>query len=145
MLQTLLKSGPTNELEAFTRESLALFPNHLAFVTSLAHLQLQRKELAAATATLERIDSTQSNEPAYLSLLAASYQQQKRFQQAASIYQKLTLIQPEKAENWLGLGICAENLHQRQTAIQAYQQALEKKTLNSDVVDYINQRLTVLN
>ncbi len=145
MLQTLLKSAPTHELEKFIHESLALFPNHLAFVTSLARLQLQRQELAAATATLEHIDSNQSNEPAFLSLLAASYQQQKRFQNAANIYQKLTQIQPEKAENWLGLGICAENIHQRQIAIQAYRQALAKKTLNTDVVDYINQRLTVLN
>ena len=145
LLQTLLKTGPGNELEQFLRDSLMLFPNHLAFITSLAQLQMQHKAYAAASATLEGIDSNQTNEPAYLALLAASYQQQKNFHNAAPIYQRLTQIQPEKAENWLGLAICAENLQQRQTAIQAYRQALAKNTLNGEVVNYINQRLSALN
>jgi len=145
LLETLLKTGPGNELEEFLHDSLMLFPNHLAFVTSQAQLQMQHKNYAAASATLERIDSSQTNEPVYLALLAASYQQQKRFQNAAPIYQRLTQLQPEKAENWLGLGICAENLQQRQTAIRAYQQALAKNTLNGEVVSYINQRLSALN
>lgn len=145
LLQTLLKSNAQAELELFLQESLQLFPNHLAFITTQAHRQIQRKQFSAAIATLERVDSRQINEPTYLSLLAAAYQQQQHYQQAAAIYQKLIIIQPDKAEHWLGLGICAENLHHNQTAIMAYQQALHKNTLNSPVVDYIKQRLTSLN
>jgi tetratricopeptide (TPR) repeat protein len=142
LLQTLLKSGSGSEVESFLQESLRLFPNHLAFITSLAQLQLQRKDFAAATATLERVESS---EPAYLSLLAAGYQQQKRYHNAAEIYQRLTQMQPDKAEYWLGLAISADNLHRRQDAVPAYRQALDKNTLNSEVVDYIKQRLSVLN
>lgn len=142
LLQTLLKSGSGSEVEGFLQESLRLFPNHLAFITSLAQLQIQRKEFAAATATLERVES---GEPAYLSLLAAGYQQQKRYLESAEIYQRLTQIQPDKAEYWLGLAIGSDNLHRRQDAVEAYRQALEKNTLNSDVVDYIKQRLSALN
>ena len=145
LLQTLLKSNSPAELDIFLQESLHLFPNHLAFITTQAHSQIQRKQIAAAIATLERVDSSQINEPTYLSLLAAAYQQQQQYQKAAAIYQKLTYIQPNKAEHWLGQGICAENLHHNQTASMAYQQALNKNTLNSPVVDYIKQRLTSLN
>lgn len=145
LLQTLLKSNAAAELDIFLQESLQLFPNHLAFITTQAHRQIQRKQIAAAIATLERVDSSQINEPIYLSLLAASYRQQQQYQKAAAIYQKLTVIQPDKAEHWLGLGVCAENLHYNQTAIMAYRQALNINTLNSQVVDYIKQRLTSLN
>lgn len=144
LLQTLLKSNAQAELDMFLQESLQLFPNHLAFITSQAHRQIQRKQFSAAIATLERVDSSQIKEPIYLSLLAASYQQQQQYQQAVTIYQKLTIIQPDKAEHWLGLGLCEEHLHHNQTAIMAYQQALNKNTLNSPVVDYIKQRLISL-
>jgi MSHA biogenesis protein MshN len=145
LLQTLLKSNSSAELDIFLQESLQLFPNHLAFITTQAHSQIQRKQIAAAIATLERVDSSQINEPTYLSLLAAAFQQLQQYQKAAAIYQKLTQIQPDKAEHWLGLGICAENLHHNQTAIMSYRQALNINTLNSQVVDYIKQRLTSLN
>lgn len=141
LLKTLLKTGNTAELESFLRECLILFPNHPVFLSSQAQLQLQRKDYAAASATLERIDSS---DPGYLRLLAGSYQQQKRHHDAAELYQRLTQLQPEKAENWLGLAISAESLQQRQMARQAYRQALDKNTLNDEVVDYIRQRLSVL-
>lgn len=141
LLSVLTKSGNGNELTEFLTESLQRFPNHPAFIASLAQLQIQRKEFATASGTLERIHS---NDPAYLTLQAGSYQQQKRYREAGEIYQRLTTSQPDKAEHWLGMAICADNLAQKTTALQAYQQALEKNTLNAEVVDYINQRLSAL-
>lgn len=144
MLDVLLKTASAAELESFLRDSLLLFPKHLAFVTSYARLQLQQKNVAAAITTLERVGADASREPAYLSLLASSYQQQQRFHEAAPLYQSLTQLQPEKAEYWLGLAICADNLQQPYTAIQAYQQALGQKTLKAEVSLYIQQRLDAL-
>lgn len=145
LLGLMLKTSPPAELENFLNESLLLFPKHLAFVTSLARLQLQQKRLAAATQTLLRAETAGENEPAYLSLLASTYQQQNRFQEAAPLYQTLTQLQPERAEHWLGLGICADNLQQPATALQAYQKALELRSLNGEVILYIQQRLEALN
>ena len=145
LLGLMLKTSPPEELENFLHESLLLFPKHLAFVTSLARLQLQQKKLAAATQTLLRAETAGSNEPAYLSLLASSYQQQNRFQEAESLYQTLIQLQPEKAEHWLGLGICADNLQQPATALQAYQKALDQRSLSGEVILYIQQRLEALN
>lgn len=144
LLRILVKERSNLELKQFLDESLDWFPDNLGFITTLAHYHLQQKNFADAIATLERVDSFRIDETHYLALLAASYQQQQQFAQALPVYQKLTQLQPEKAENWLGLGICADKLQQNQSALKAYQEALAKNTLNSAVVDYINQRLSAL-
>ncbi|MCQ8117766.1 tetratricopeptide repeat protein [Methylomonas rosea] len=145
-LQILLKV-PANpeEIADFVQESLQLFPDNLLFVKTQAHLYVQQKNFVAAINTLEQINPDSVDDTNYLSLLAASYQQQQRFLPAEHIYQRLTQQQPEKAEHWLGLAICQDKLNQTQEAAQAYQQALDKNTLNADVVNYIKQRLSALN
>jgi Flp pilus assembly protein TadD len=145
-LQTLLKAHANpEEIADFVQDSLQLFPDNLLFVKTQAHLYAQQKNFAAATNTLEQINPDSVDDTTYLSLLAAGYQQQQRFPPAERIYQRLTQQQPEKAEHWLGLAICQDKLNQTQAAAQAYQQALDKNTLNADVVNYIKQRLSALN
>lgn len=144
LLQTLLKSHADAELGEFVDDSLQLFPSNLLFIKTRAHMYVQQKNFAAAVNILERIDADTVDDGAYLALLAAGYQQLQRFPQAARIYRQLTQIQPDKAEHWLGLAIAQDKLNQPQSAVQAYRQALDKKTLNAEVVSYIKQRLSVL-
>lgn len=147
LLQTLLKSRTTAPLEIghFVDDSLRLFPGNLLFVKTRAHLYAQQKNYPAALSTLAQIDADTVDDPVYLSLLAASHQQLQHFPQAARVYQRLCQIQPEKAEHWLGLGVSRDKLNQAQAAAQAYRQALDKNTLNAEVVSYIKQRLGALN
>ncbi len=146
LLQTLLKMHASDaEINAFTEKSLQLFPDNLLFIKTQAHLYVQQKRFNEAIQLLEQIDAKRVEDSGYLSLLAASYQQLQRFPQAERIYQKLTQIQPDKAENWLGWAICLDKLNQPQDAARAYREALNKNTLNSQVVDYINQRLSAFN
>ncbi len=146
LLQTLLKSHASDqELADFTENCLQLFPGNLSFIKTRAHLYIQQKNFAAAVNLLERTDSESIEDSHYLSLLAAGYQQLQKFPQSARIYRQLTSIQPDKAENWLGLAIAQDKLNEAGPAIESYRQALNKKTLNSEVVDYIKQRLSVLN
>ena len=145
LLQTLQQENAGIELKQFLDESLELFPGNPGFTTALAHWQIKQKNADAAINTLESIDNRQNHDPQFLALKAAGYQQQHNYAQALPLYQELTHMQPDKAENWLGLAVCADNLQQPSRAIQAYQLALNKKTLNSDVVDYIRQRLSALN
>ncbi|MDD1621048.1 MAG: hypothetical protein LUQ11_06165 [Methylococcaceae bacterium] len=144
LLQTLMKSRDA-ELGEFVDESLDLFPSNLLFIKTRAHLYVQQKNFSSAVNILERVDADTVDDSAYLALLAAGYQQLQRFPQAGRIYQRLTQIQPDKAENWLGLAIAQDKLNQSQAAAQSYRQALDKKTLNAEVVSYIKQRLTALN
>ncbi len=144
LLQTLLQENAPIELKPFLDDSLALFPGNPEFVRALAHWQIKQKNFNAATTALEQLDAGNPNDPQHLALQAARYQQQQNFSQALPLYEKLTLIQPEKAENWLGLALCTDHLQQPGRAIQAYRRALHKNTLHNEVVDYINQRLSAL-
>lgn len=144
LLQTLLKIGSDDEIERFLQQSLHHHPRHPAFVTAMAHLQVQRHDYRAALATLQTLDPGTINDPTYLALLAVSHQQLQEYATAATLYQRLTEIQPEKAEHWLGLGLCAEQLQQKQTALRAYREALAKNSLGGSVIDYIHQRLNAL-
>ena len=146
LLQTLLKSRASPlEISRFIDDSLRLFPGNLLFVKTRAHLYTQQKNFSAALTTLAQIDADTVDDTAYLSLLAASHQQLQHFPQAARLYQRLCQIQPDKAEHWLGLGMSRDKLNQAPAAAQAYRQALDKNTLNAEVVSYIKQRLGALN
>jgi Flp pilus assembly protein TadD len=146
LLQNLLKSPASDfELSVLVDSSLALFPDNLLFIKTRAHLYIKDKNFIAAANVLRSIDASTIKDTAYLALLAACYQQLQNFSQAAPIYRRLTEMQPEKAENWLGLAICADRLNQFSLAAEAYRQALDKNTLHNEVVNYINQRLSLLN
>lgn len=146
LLQILLKNqASSEELTAFLDESLHWFPEQLLFVKARAHIYIQHKDFNAAAAILEHVDSHKTEDTVYLALLAACYQQLQQFVSASEIYLRLCRLQPDKAENWLGLAITYDKLNQKMQASHAFQQALEKNTLNLQIIDYIKQRLSVLN
>jgi Flp pilus assembly protein TadD len=145
LVKLLHNQGQVHKTAEILDQSLALFPDNLQFINTRAQLFLQQKNPGDALKTLQRIDlAGSSNDETYLSLLAASYQQLQSFTNAAKIYQRLATVNPEKAENWLGLALSEEKLGNSNLAREAYQQALIKNTLKESVVKYINQRLIEL-
>ncbi|MCF7965159.1 MAG: tetratricopeptide repeat protein [Methylobacter tundripaludum] len=145
LAKKLHSQGQINKTADFLDQSLILFPDNLQFINTRAQLFLQQKNPGSALKTLQRIDLTSdSNDETYLSLLAASYQQLQSFNNAAKTYQRLITINPEKAENWLGLALSQEKLGNSRIAREAYQQALSKNTLKESIANYIKQRLIEL-
>ncbi len=144
LAKTLYNQGQTNKTAEFLDQSLALFPDNLQFINTRAQLFLQQKNPDGALRILQRIGAANSTNETYLSLLAATYQQLQSFTNAASVYQKLITINPEKAENWLGFALAQEKLGNPKAAREAYQQALSKNTLKESIANYIKQRLTEL-
>ncbi len=141
LAKTLHNQGQINKTAEFLDQSLAFFPDNLQFINTRAQLYLQQKNPGGALKTLQRVDSADSSNEVYLSLLAAAYQQLPSFNNASKVYQRLVSINPEKAENWLGLALAQEKLGNSKFAREAYQQALSKNTLKETVVSYIKQRL----
>ncbi len=144
LAKALHNQGQINKTAEFLDQSLALFPDNLQFINTRAQLFLQQRNPNGALKTLQRIEVANSSNETYLSLLAATYQQLQSFPNAANVYQKLVTVNPEKAENWLGLGLSQEKLGNLKLARDAYQQALSKNTLKESVVSYIKQQLTEL-
>ncbi len=144
LAKTLHNQGQVDKTADFLDQSLALFPDNLQFINTRAQIFLQQKNPNGALKTLQHVELTNSSNEAYLSLLAASYQQQQSFSNAASIYQRLVAVNPDKAESWLGLALSHEKLGNVKLAREAYQQALGKNTLKQSVADSIKQRLIEL-
>ncbi|MDO9270511.1 MAG: tetratricopeptide repeat protein [Methylobacter sp.] len=144
LAKTLHNQGHVSKTAEFLDQSLALFPDNLQFINTRAQLYLQQKDPNGAFKTLQRIDLTNNSNETYLSLLAATYQQLQSFANAAKVYQRLVNVNPEKAENWLGLALSQEKLGNPKLTREAYQQALSKNTLKESITSYIKQRLTEL-
>lgn len=144
LTKTLYNQGEMGKTAEFLDQSLALFPDNLQFINTRAQLFLQQQNPNGALKTLQRIDMIDSSNEAYLSLLAATYQQLQSYVNAAKIYQKLVNINPKKAENWLGLALSHEKLGNPKLSREAYQEALNKNTLKESIASYINQRLSEL-
>jgi len=144
LAKTLHNQGQVGKTAEFLDQSLALFPDNLQFINTRAQLYLQQKNPTGALKTLQHVDLTNSSNETYLSLLAATYQQLQSFANAAKVYQRLVTVNPEKAENWLGLALSQEKLDNPKLTREAYQQALNKNTLKESITSYIKQRLTEL-
>ena len=141
LAKILHNQGQVNKTAEVLDQSLAYFPNNVQLINTRAQLFLQQKNPRAALNTLQRIEPESQTNETYLSLQAASYQQLNSHASAGKIYQRLTAINPEKAENWLGLALAAEKNLDTAQAAEAYQKALSRNTLKPSVVNYINQRL----
>lgn len=144
LAKTLHNQGQVNKTAEFLDQSLALFPDNLQFINTRAQLYLQQRNPGGALKTLKGIDLTDSSNETYLSLLAATYQQLQSFNNAANVYQRLVTVNPEKAENWLGLALAQEKLGNSRFARESYQQALSRNTLKESIVSYIKLRLIEL-
>lgn len=144
LANSLLNKGMTSETIAVLDQGLQLFPLNIQFINFRSQLFLQNKQPQAALNILQRINSDDSQDEMYLSLLAAAYQQNNDNLNSLKTYQKLLSINSEKAEYWLGLAIAYEKQGNAKQALNAYQYALNKKTLKSAIVSYINQRVSLL-
>lgn len=141
---TLLQLGLSSEAEMMLDQNLLLFPQNLQFTNLRSQLFLQNKQVKPALLTLQKINARYIQDETYLALLAAAFQQNSRHAESLETYQRLLKINSEKAEYWLGSAISQEKLGYRQQALQAYQQALNKNTLKTVIVDYIYQRISIL-
>ena len=141
----LLRQGLTDSAITSLQNSLKLFPENIDLTNILAQLYLQTKQFKFSLNTLLKINPANTRNETYLSLLAAAYQQNNDAENSAVIYQKLLHINTDKAEYWLGLALAFEKLKRPKLAKTAYQHALNKNSLQANIVSYIKQRIAQLN
>lgn len=140
----LTQSGRVEEAKIILNQGLAIQPSNHHFIYPLSQLHLKQKQPQNALNLLKNTTTDHDRDEIKLSLLAAAYQQNNDNTQAAKMYSKLSRLYPQKAEYWLGLGISLEKVGHNKHAINAFKQALSKKTLDSSIVNYINNRIRSL-
>jgi len=143
LAQRLINTGDQQSAINVLDSSLKDFPDNPSFIMVRAQLYLQEKNTNSALELLTKVPAPLQNE-AYLSLLAAAYQQNKSYSQSIIYYQTLVKLNSSKAEYWLGLGLAHDALKHSQQAYNAYHQALALNKLNTAITSYIHQRLKQL-
>ena len=104
------------QAELLLDQGLKITPLDIRLVNARAQRYLQQKNTTAALIILQRLNANEIVNETYLSLLAASYQQQREFKKAVKIYHKLTLKNPDQAKFWLGLAIALDQSRQTSTS-----------------------------
>ena len=82
--------------------------------------------------------------PEYYALLAAYYQRFGFSAKAAETYASLLEYDNESANWWAGLAIALDSSKKYKDAVNAYKQALEIPDLSPELIEYIENRLSLL-
>jgi MSHA biogenesis protein MshN len=127
--ETLLKSGIQNN------------PQQHDVRLMLSRLYQQNDRNEDALALLLEVSPDVALNIEYYSQRASLAQRLNLFEQASQDYQILVNLEPEQAKWWLGVGVSADKLNQRETAILAYTRALSLKQLDTPVTAFMQQRL----
>ncbi len=144
LVETLKQQGLSQQSTYILDQGLKLFPTQHHLIQLRSQLYLQNNQSQQAIELLQKITNRKHHSESYLALLAAAYQQNQQYTDAQLLYQQLVRLRPQQAQYWLGLGLAHDNQGHEHAAVNAYQQALNKNTLQTAVVSYIKQRLSIL-
>lgn len=140
----LLKSERTQEAASIISDGIRMHPDQWAFPGLYAHLLIKQGDNKAALDALTRKIPDIEKATEYHALLAAVYQRLGQYANAATTYRKLVSIMPRKGVWWMGLGISLEAEGKMQDAINAFSRARRTNTLNSELLRFVDQRLSRL-
>lgn len=133
LLRQLLAANKTTEAMKGLDEGLALYPGQTAWALSLARLQLEQGDLAAADKTLLRSQAHAENRADYAGFQGHLKARQGQMRQAVALYQRATQLAPGEGRWWLGLGLALDAEGKPHEAREAMQRALASGNLSSEL------------
>jgi protein O-GlcNAc transferase len=121
------RSGSSAQAERSYRAALERTPRHVASLTLLSTLLLERREYAEAAALLERATQAAPQLGILHSNLGEALRRLDRKEEALRAFQRAVDVSPELAEAHYNLGLLLDQLGRLPEAIAAYETALELK------------------
>jgi MSHA biogenesis protein MshN len=110
----------------------------------LARLQVEHGAVVQATATLEKSLFYADAQADYQAFFAALLQRQNRHKEAITHYQIALQLVPNKGVWLMGYGISLQAMQRNEDAKDAYQRALDSRTLSTELQEFVQQRLKSL-
>ncbi len=110
----------------------------------LAHSLISAGDSLAAQVLLERHRGARGADLEYVALLAAVYERNGDYRQAADHYLYLVSQKPGQGAWWIGLAIATDALGRRAEAREAFERASHSRGLDPALAHYANQRLESL-
>ncbi|KXB30238.1 MULTISPECIES: tetratricopeptide repeat protein [Dechloromonas] len=141
LLRQLLDSRKVEEAIVVLQDGLELQPAQTGWAMSLARLQLEQGDLAAADRTLARSQAYAENYADYAGFQGHLKSRQNAHRQAAAHYQRATRLAPQEGRWWLGLGLALEADGRPGEGKEALRRALASATLSSELTAVAEQHL----
>lgn len=141
LLRQLLEARKIDEAVAVLQEGLELQPAQPGWAMSLARLQLERGDLAAADASLARSQAFAENSADYAGFQGHIKSRLGAHRQAAAHYQRATRLAPNDGRWWLGFGLALEGDGRLPESREALRRALAAGNLPGDLAAVAEQHL----
>lgn len=141
LVRILLEQKKIETAMQVLRDGLQLQPQQAGWAMSLARLQLERGDPAAAWQTLEASAPAASASPDYQGFCGHVLHRLGRSREAAAYYQNALRLAPGEGRWWLGLGLAYEAEGRASEARGAFLSARQSGTLNADLTALVEQKL----
>jgi MSHA biogenesis protein MshN len=141
LLRQLLDQRKTEEAMATLQEGLEIQPMQTGWAMSLARLQLEQNDLAAADRTLARSQAYGENNADYAGFQGHVKSRIGAQRQAVAHYQRAARLAPNEGRWWLGLGLALEADGHLPEAKEAFKRSLATTTLSADLAAVAEQHL----
>lgn len=141
LLRQLLDMRRMDDALAVLHDGVDLLPAQTGWAMSLARLQLEHGDLAAADRTLARSQSYAEANADYAGFQGHLKSRLGNQKQAAAHYQRAVRLAPNEGRWWLGLGLALEADSRIPEARDALRRALSAGTLNSELSAVAEQHL----
>ncbi len=141
LLRGLLEARKTDEAMLVLQEGLDGQPTQIGWAMSLARLQLEHGDLAAADKTLARHQAHAENNADYAGFQGHVKTRLGLAKAAVGHYQRATRLAPGEGRWWLGLGLALEADGKTQEAREAFRRSLQSATLSAELIGVAEQHL----
>lgn len=141
LLRNLLEARRLDEAIKVLQEGLDLQPAQTGWAMSLARLQLEQSDIAAADVTLARSQAYAESNADYAGFQGHLKTRLGSHRQAAAHYQRATRLAPNDGRWWLGLGLALESDGRLPESREALRRALASGNLPADLASVAEQHL----
>lgn len=132
----LVRNGERATAEAVLRAGLVASPEVYVFPRTLAHLLVERGDLAAALRVLEAAPVPVAERAEHAAFAAALYQRSGRHGDAIAAYRHALSAEEARGAWWIGLAISLHAEAQHVAALTAFERALTDRTLSDQLRRY---------
>jgi len=141
LVALLLENKRGADAERVLQDGLNNKPAHTGFAMLLARVQVERGAVGEALATLEKVLPHAATQVDYQAFIATLLQRQNRHKEAIAHYQTALQLAPGNGALLMGYGISLQAEQRTEEARNAFKRALEAKTLNPELQEFVQRSL----
>lgn len=139
-----LQGGRWRDAQSLLEQGVAQHPQHYPFAQLLARSYVDHGQDAKALSLLEKARDAAGANADYFAFLATLYQRNGRHGEAVKSFTEAVRLHPQEGRWWLGLAISLEATEQWKASSDAYQRAITSGSLDKQLLQYAQQRLTAI-